>query len=46
MINNYEVPEVIELGRAQDAILGDSKVEPFFPDSPGEPERDTMIDDE
>lgn len=46
MINNYEMPEVVEMGRAQDLILGDSKIEPIFPDSPNQPQRDTLMDDE
>jgi hypothetical protein len=46
MSNNYEVPEVVEMGRAQDVILGDSKIEPNCPDSPGQPDRDTLMDDE
>ena len=44
-MNNYEVPEVVEIGRAQDVILGDSKIEPNFPDSPNLPERDTLMVD-
>lgn len=46
MINNYEVPEVVEMGRAQDVILGNSKFEQIFPDSPNQPDRDTLMDDE
>ena len=46
MINNYEVPEVVEMGRAQDVILGGTKFTPIFPDSPSELERDEMVDDE
>lgn len=47
MKNNYEVPEVIEVGNAKDVILGETKVFPFFDDSPGEPRRDEpMSDDE
>jgi hypothetical protein len=34
MNNNYEVPEIIELGKAQDVILGSNKVEHNFDDSP------------
>jgi hypothetical protein len=33
MTNHYEVAEIVEIGRAQDVILGSSKVEPNFPDS-------------
>jgi hypothetical protein len=46
MINNYEVAEVVEMGRAQDVILGESKIEPIFPDSGSQPDRDTLMDDE
>jgi len=47
MLNNYEVPEVIEVGRAQDVILGSSKLVPIFDDSPDQTFRETeMADDE
>lgn len=48
MINNYEVPEVVEMGRAQDVILGSSKFVLIFDDSPFQPDqRETdMADDE
>jgi len=46
MINNYEVPEVVEVGRSEDVILGNSKPLPIFPDSPSEPERESLNDDE
>jgi hypothetical protein len=47
MINHYEVAEIAEVGRAQDVILGSSKLEPNVPDSPGEPDRfDETADDE
>jgi|GEM_PF-1414202 hypothetical protein len=47
MINHYEVPEVVEVGRAQDVILGSSKLVPIFPDSPDQEWRETeMADDE
>jgi hypothetical protein len=39
MINHYEAAEIVEIGRAQDVILGSSKPFPLFPDSPSEPER-------
>ena len=45
-MNNYEVPEVVELGRAQDVVLGTLKSWPVYPESPGEPEREQMTDDE
>ena len=48
MTNNYEVPEVVEVGRAQDVILGSSKLVLIFDDSPLQPDqRETdMADDE
>jgi len=48
MINNYEVPEIVEIGRAQDVILGSSKAVLIYDDSPFQPEqRETeMADDE
>ena len=47
MLNNYEVPEVVEIGRAQDVILGSSKLVEFYPDSADQEWRETeMADDE
>jgi len=46
MTNHYEIAEIVEIGRAQDVILGESKIEPNFPDSPNQPDRDTLMDDE
>ena len=47
MPNNYEVPEVVEIGRAQDVILGSTKVLQIFPDGPDQDPRDTeMAEDE
>ena len=47
MNNNYELPEVIEMGRAQDLILGSSKLVPIVLDSPAQDRRQTdMADDE
>ena len=47
MTNNYEVPEAVEMGRAQDVILGSSKLVEIFPDSPDQGFRETeMADDE
>lgn len=47
MTNNYEVPEVVEMGRAQDVILGSSKLVELFPDSADQDWRETeMSDDE
>lgn len=48
MTNNYEVPDVLEIGRAQDVILGSSKLVLIYDDSPFQPDqRETeMADDE
>ena len=46
MTNNYEVPEVIEVGRAQDVILGASKLVQIFPDSVGQDKREFDIEDD
>jgi hypothetical protein len=47
MINYYEGPEVVEVGRAQDVILGSSKLVEIFPDSTDQDWRETdMADDE
>jgi hypothetical protein len=47
MINNYEVPEVVEIGRAQDVILGSSKLVEIYPDSADQDWRETeMAEDE
>jgi hypothetical protein len=47
MTNQYEVPEVVEIGNASDLILGTDKFLPLVPDSPGQPNRtDSMSDDE
>jgi hypothetical protein len=46
MTNNYEVPEVVELGRAQDVILGSTKGAFMYPDSPGVGFRETDIADD
>jgi hypothetical protein len=43
MINNYEVAEIVEIGRAQDVILGSSKLVQKFYDGPTEPPRETEI---
>lgn len=47
MTNNYEVPEVVEIGRAQDVILGSSKLVEIYPDSADQDWRETdMAEDE
>ena len=33
MTNRYETAEIVEIGRAQDVILGSSKLVENFPDS-------------
>lgn len=33
MTNHYEVAEIVEIGRAQDVILGSSKLVEVYPDS-------------
>ena len=45
-MNNYEVPEVVEIGRAQDVSLGTNQLVQVFPDSPNQPDREDMTDDE
>ena len=46
MINNYEVPEVVEVGRAQDVILGSSKLVPIYADGVGQPFRESEQEDD
>ena len=47
MIDHYEVPEVIAIGRAQDEILGSPKDLVIFDDSPSQDWRnDPCQDDE
>lgn len=47
MNNNYEVAEVIEIGKAQDVILGSSKLQPIYNDSPSQfPRQTPVVDDE
>lgn len=45
-MNNYEVPEVVEIGRAQDMILGSSKLILIFPDGVGQDFRETEMEDD
>ncbi len=45
-MNNYEVPEIVEIGKAHDVILGGSKEVPIFDDSPGEGLRQTLAEDD
>lgn len=47
MTNQYEVPEVTEMGNASDLILGTDKFFPLVEDGPGQPRRtEQMSDDE
>lgn len=46
MNNEYEAPEVIEIGNASDLILGSDKLLQVFPDSIGQPRRATMAPDD
>jgi hypothetical protein len=46
MTNHYEVAEIVEIGRAQDVILGSSKLVPWYPDSPDQGERETETADD
>lgn len=46
MINNYEVPEVVEIGRAQEVILGSSKLVNIFYDGPDQDPRETETADD
>lgn len=45
-MNNYEVAEIIELGRAQDVILGSSKFVPNVDDGIDQPRRQTSTEDD
>ena len=46
MINHYEVADIIGVSRAQDVILGSSKLVPIYPDSPDQGERETETADD
>lgn len=39
VMNNYETPEVTEIGRAQDVILGSTKEINLVDDGSGQPKR-------
>ena len=45
-MNNYEVPEVVEMGKAQDVILGLGKLLQIVFDSPSQPDRDPDMNDD
>jgi len=47
MRNDYEVPEVNEIGRAQDVILGSTKTINIVDDGAAQPKRlSSQLDDE
>jgi len=46
MLNNYEVAEVVEVGKAHDVILGSSKLVERVPDSPDQDFREFIIQDD
>ncbi|HEX7330627.1 MAG TPA: hypothetical protein VF290_03960 [Pyrinomonadaceae bacterium] len=45
-MNNYEVAEIVELGKAHDVILGSSKQVEVFEDSPLQGLRETPIEED
>jgi hypothetical protein len=45
-MNNYEVAEIVEIGKAQDVILGSSKFVPNEDDGIGQPRRETVSEDD
>jgi hypothetical protein len=45
-MNNYEVAEIVEIGRAQDVILGATKFVPLEDDSPGLPKRESIEEED
>jgi hypothetical protein len=46
MSNHYEVAEIVEIGRAQDVILGSSKLVNNFYDGPDQLPRETITADD
>jgi hypothetical protein len=46
MVNRYEVAEIVEIGRAQDVILGSSKFVEIYPDSADQDWRETETADD
>ena len=46
MNNNYEVAEIVEIGKAQDVILGSSKEVQLFDDSPLQGLRETPVQED
>ena len=45
-MNNYEVAEIVEIGKAQDVILGSSKEVLIFDDSPRQGLRETPTEED
>jgi hypothetical protein len=45
-MNNYEVAEIAEIGRAQDVILGSSKFVWEYDDGIGQPKRETEMEED
>lgn len=46
MINHYETPEVVEMGRAQDVIFGEKVLAGTRDPETGEPDYDIVLDEE
>ena len=46
MNNNYEVAEIVEVGKAHDVILGSSKDILFFDDAPEQGYRETLVQED
>ena len=46
MTNNYEASEVAEMGRAQDVILGTSKLIQEYDDGIGQPKREFEMEED
>ena len=46
MNNNYEVAEIVEVGKAHNVILGSPKDAVTFDDSPGQGYRETPVQDD
>ncbi len=46
MINHYETAEIVEIGRAQDVILGSSMWVEIYPDSADQDFRETETADD
>ena len=46
MNNNYEVAEIVEIGKAHDVILGSTKGVPVFDDSPEQGLRESPMEED